>query len=257
MRQRSDVRFRSARPQQPGKSGDFALVQGKPDLPPVRQPLGGEQRRAGCRDLCAPKAVVWLAVRDISRPGMVEIKSSLPISDRAALWTLRPSRMMEKRSQIACNSSSLWLTKITESPPARNWRATSNRTPASRSSSDDVGSFMTISRAEKPMARAMAIICCVAVLNCPGGRRRSMFGLKRPRSACASLCIARQSSRPKRWVARPRQMFAVTDCLGTRLTPVKSCWCVHPALRAALPPRTAFRQTAPRPGPCGRIRQGS
>ena len=66
-------------------------------------------------------------------------------------------------------------------------------------------------------ARAMAIICCVAVLNCPKGRRTSMFRLNRRRIACASSCIARQSSRPKRRVSRPRQMFSVTDCFGTRL----------------------------------------
>ena len=70
---------------------------------------------------------------------------------------------------------------------------------------------MMTSLALKPIARAMATICCVAVLKRSSGLRTSILILKRASSARASSCIAFQSSRPKRRFSRPE-----ADILGDR-----------------------------------------
>ena len=88
---------------------------------------------------------------------------------------------------------------------------TSNRTPTSRSSSEEVGSSMMTSRASNETARAIATICWMAVLKVISGARTSASTSKRRSRSCASRFMRRQSIRPRRFGSRPRKMFSATE----------------------------------------------
>ena len=88
---------------------------------------------------------------------------------------------------------------------------TSNSTLTSRSSSEDVGSSMMTSLALKPIARAIATICWVAVLKRISGRRTSTIDLE-PGEQRARLVVHRLPVEQ----AEAAAFAAEADVLGDR-----------------------------------------
>src|SRR6218665_3407255 len=117
-------------------------------------------------------------------------------------------------------------------PPPLSFLITPNKVLTSVSSSDEVGSSMMTSLARMLTARAMAVICWVAVLHDRSGRLTSTDMPKPARMRALSTSTWRQSIRPKRAGSRPRKMFSATERCGTRL----SSWYIvlNPARCAAM-----------------------
>ena len=81
----------------------------------------------------------------------------------------------------------------------------------SRSASELVGSSSTRTLAPSDTPRAMATICCCAVLSAPSVAPGSMASPSLPSSSPVSVFMRRQSTSPQRRGSRPRNTFSATE----------------------------------------------
>src|SRR5574341_438341 len=133
-----------------------------------------------------------------------------------------PSRKTVTESAISKISSSLWETKIKETPCAWSCRMVSKRIAASFKEMEAVGPSRSRIRACEERALAISIICFWAALKASTGDRGEMFSPIISMSSSASRFIFSISTKPSaRSEICSSRMFSATVKVGTRL---RSWW---------------------------------